>query len=145
MLLAATVLLAAAGTVDLSNRTEVRARDAQGQVPNPSLDLVDLPTARFALRDHTWDTTLDYSALAVLPDVQTTLQPQVVQFGDVGFHWHARHVRIGVVEYASYGEQNSAVLLGAAAAPAATPTPGVPTPPTAPHSHRGLPASNRRC
>jgi hypothetical protein len=138
MLLAATVILALAGTVDLSNRTEVRARDAQGAVPNPSFDLVDIPTAHLALRERTWDTGLNYSALAILPDAQTQLLPQVVQFGDVGIHWHDRRVRLGLAEYVGYGEQNSAVLLAAPAAPATPATPGIPPPPTAPPSVQAL-------
>jgi len=131
MLPAVTVLLAIAGTVDLSSRTEARARDAQGAVPNPSLDLVEIPTAHLALRERTWDTGLNYSALAVLPDVQTQLLPQIVQFGDVGVHWHDRRVRLGLAEYVGYGEQNSAVLLATPTGPVTPVTPGVPTPPTA--------------
>jgi hypothetical protein len=120
-----------AGTVDVSNRMELRGRvtetpptvlggalgatpTAVAALPNPGVDVVDVPSARVALRGHAWETTLDYSAFAILPDLETGEPvPQVLQTGAIGALWHDRTARLGLFEYAQYGEQNSAYLLGA--------------------------------
>jgi hypothetical protein len=134
-----------AGTVEVSNRTEVRVRHTQDVQPDRSFDVVDAPTARLDLSDRVYNHTLGYTAYLVAPDVQTGLSPQVTQSADVGTAWHDRRVRISLAEFASYGLQNTAYLLGgpvvsaptAQGAPAvgpAAPAPvGVPaqlTPPT---------------
>jgi hypothetical protein len=98
-----------AGTADLSNRTEVRGRDAQGVV---GVDLVDVPSARVDVTNRRWDYRLDYSVVAMLPDVELGISPQLMQLGDLGISWRNRRVRIGLTEYATYGEQNSSYLLG---------------------------------
>jgi hypothetical protein len=108
---AVVVLADYAGTVNLSNRTEVRGRHTQGADPDPSLDLVDIPAARIDIRAHRWNYSLGYSAAIVLPAVQEELVPQVLQFGDVGATFQYRRVRIGLAEYGGYGEQNSAHLI----------------------------------
>jgi hypothetical protein len=123
------------GTVDVSNRTEVRVRHTQDVVPDKSFDVVDAPTARVELEDRVWSHTLGYTALAAAPDVQAGLSPQLIQSADLGTAWHDRRVRIGVAEYAMYGELNTGFLLGgpptSAPTPAATPPPGPAAPPPA--------------
>lgn len=129
MPLAAALVLAApdfqgfAGTFDVSNRTEIRARATQGAPPpNPSFDLADGPMARVGVRDRRWEFTLGYSALALLPDVEVGISPQLLQSGDVRATWHNRRVRIGVSEFGTYGDLNSGYLLGGGPAPPIPPT-----------------------
>lgn len=133
MLQAAALLLYAdyAGTLDVSNRTEVRVRHTDGAAPDPSLDLVDTPIARLSVAAHQWEYTLGYSAVAVAPDVEAQVLPQLSQYGDVGASWHDRRVRIDVTEAASYGAQNPGLLLTLPAAATAN-APTTPPGPTAP-------------
>lgn len=107
-----------AGTADLSNHLEVRGRDTAGAL---GVDVVDVPSAHVALTNRRWEYLLDYSANAVLPDLELGVSPQLIQLGDVGVDWHDRRVRIGVTEYVSYGELNSGVLLGGAPTAAGPP------------------------
>jgi hypothetical protein len=137
-----------AGTVNLSDRIEVRGRHADNANPDPSLDLIDVPRARIDLRDHLWDYSLGYSAIIVFANAQEVgakqpaadanqptgatpagLSTQVLQSGDVSATWHDRRARLGVAEYGTYGYQNSALLLGAPVSTTGTPTPSsTPTP-----------------
>jgi len=124
MLFAAAYVLADtayAGTAALSNRVEVRARDTEGVL---GVDVVDVPTAHVDVTNRRWEYTLDYSANAVLPDLELGVSPQLLQLGALGVSWRNRRVRIGLTEYGSYGEQNSGYLLGGAPA-AAVPPPTV--------------------
>jgi len=112
-----------AGTAELSDRVEVRVRDTSGAV---GVDLVDLPAARIDITNRRWEYLLDYRVNAMLPDLQLGVSPQLLQMGDLGVSWRDRRIRVGITEYASYGQQNSAYLLvgtPAAAAPAPTVTP----------------------
>jgi hypothetical protein len=126
---AAALVLAApdfAATLDVSNRTEVRARGTQGAPPpNPSFDLVDTPLARLRASNRRLELTAGYSIMALLPDVETGVSPQLLQAGDVGVAWHDRRVTIRLTEAGQYGYQNSAYLLGggppAPAPPSTTP------------------------
>jgi hypothetical protein len=129
-MLAAVALFADyAGTVDLSNRTEVRGRHTENVDPDKSLDVVDVPTARIGLHDRRWDHGLGYSAVLVAPDAQAGLSPQLLQFGDVSTSWHDRRVRLTLSETGSYGESNPGYLLGGPplpTAPVALPGPAGP-------------------
>lgn len=112
-----------AGTTELSNRVEARGRDTAGSV---GVDLVDVPRAHIDVTNRRWEYLFDYVANAVLPDLELGVSPQLLQIADVGVAWRSRRIRVGVTEYATYGEQNSAYLLGGvptAAAPAPTLTP----------------------
>jgi hypothetical protein len=118
--LAVVVLADYAGTVELSNRTEVRGRhvtqslpaaSTAGQPPDPSMDLADSVLARISLKNHEWDHSLGYSAIGSFPDTELGVHPQLFQNGDIGTTWHTRQVQLTVAEYAGYGEQNSAYLL----------------------------------
>lgn len=112
-----------AGTLDVSNKTEIRARATQGAPPpNPSLDVADGPVARLRLTDRRWDFTLGYSALALLPDLEIGVSPQLLQSGDARVAWHDRHVSIRLSELATYGDLNSSYLLGGGPAPPVPPT-----------------------
>jgi hypothetical protein len=144
-----------AGTLDVSNRVEVRARVTENppanlppiqapvsslpvgtpitfgspvvatNLPNLGFDLVDIPTLRLDLKQYDWEYILDYSAFAILPDLELgPPTPQVLQSGDVGIIWQDRRVRLGLTQYGQYGEQNSAYL----ATPVTTGTSGT-TPP----------------
>jgi hypothetical protein len=125
MLFAAAYVLADtayAGTANLSNRSEVRGRDTSGVL---GVDLADVPSAHIGVTNRRWEYQLDYSANVILPDVEHGVSPQLLQLGDLGVSWHNRRVRIGLTEYATYGEQNSAYLLGGAPASAAVAPPTV--------------------
>jgi hypothetical protein len=132
MIPSAVVLADYAGTLDLSNRTEVRGRHTANAVPDTSLDLTDLATARLGLRDHRWNHGLGYTALLSAPDTQAGLSPQVMQMADVSTAWHDRLVRLGLAEYVSYGFTNTSYLFGGPPVPIVptTPTtgPAIPTP-----------------
>jgi hypothetical protein len=122
-----------AGTLVVSNRIELRGRETEAAppllgtaalgtglgttaatVPNPGIDLVDIPTAHLELKGHTWDTTLDYSAFAIIPDLETGRPiPEILHTAALGEVWHDRTVRLSLFEYAQYGEENPAYLLSA--------------------------------
>jgi hypothetical protein len=116
MLLAPWVLAATAavhlfadvsGTIDLSNRTEVRGRDTSpvGQgTPNPSLDLVDTASARLAMTNRRWAYNFDYSAMAMSLDAEQAITPQLLQTADASVAWHDRRVTLGFGEYAGFGQ-----------------------------------------
>jgi hypothetical protein len=112
----------AAGTLDVSNRSEVRVRDTESSpptTPNPSLDLADTITARIGLKSRQWTYTLGYSIAGTLPDVEqpSALAPLVLQSADTGLTWSGRRASLGVAEYVSYGFTNTATT---GAAPAVT-------------------------
>jgi hypothetical protein len=126
MLFAAAYVLADtayAGTATLSDRFEVRGRDTAGVL---GVDLADVPTAHLGVTNRRWEYTLDYSALAILPDVELGVSPQLLQSGDIGVSWRNRRVRIGLTEYATYGQSNSTYLLGGPATTVVQPV--TPTP-----------------
>src|SRR5437899_5093363 len=104
-----------AGTVNLSNRVEVRGRHTDNANPDPSLDLVDVPRARIDLKGHHWEYSLGYSAMIVLANAQEVAQrapaaqpsganqaagasipagfsAEALQSGDVSASWHDRRV-----------------------------------------------------
>ncbi len=126
--LAAHVLGDAAGTLDLSDRLEVRGRNTQFSagpiIPNPSLDLVDTATARLGLVAPRWAYTFGASTVAMLPDIEAFVTPMVIQSGDAGVTWHDREVTIGLAEYGAYGLINSI-----ATGPLVAPTSGAAPPP----------------
>jgi hypothetical protein len=117
-----------AGTFDLSNRAEVRGRTTQSTPsyggPNPSLDLADTPSLRLNLSTRSWEGTLGYSAMILVPDAEVGITPTLIQSGDVGTTWHERQVTLGVAEYVVYGSINSATT-----GPLGTPTTGAAPPP----------------
>lgn len=112
-----------AGTANVSNRVEVRGRETNGVA---GVDFVDVPSAHIDVTNRRWEYLLDYAANAMLPDLELGVSPQLLQLADVGVAWRSRRVRISFTEYASYGEQNSAYLLGGG------PTAAVPTPTVTP-------------
>jgi hypothetical protein len=138
-----------AGTVVVTNRIELRGRETETPavagaplgitattLPNPGVDLVDVPTAHMELKGHEWNTTLDYSAFAIIPDLETGRPiPEVLQMATVGEAWHDRTVRLALFEYAQYGEENSAFLFSPANG-SSNPL----TPPGAPAPATGSPA-----
>jgi hypothetical protein len=80
-------------------------------VGNPGYDLVDIPTLRIDMKEHEWESILDYSPFIILPDLELGFQtPQVLNSADLGVFWHDRRVRLGLVEYGQYGEENSLYL-----------------------------------
>lgn len=101
------VVADAAGTIDLSNRTDVRARITQNATtPNPGYDIVDTPMIRLDLATHQWAYSAGYSAMVSAIDIETPTPPLVVQSADVGATWHNRLARLSLAEYGSYGQTN---------------------------------------
>lgn len=132
------LLADAAGTIDLSNHTEVRGRSAQGVIPNPSLDLLDTATARLGLTTHEASFRIGYSATVLDVDAELFNPPLFLQTGDVGASWRRQEMSLGASEFASYGVENSASFGPLPAAPGASALPpptneaagSAPTPPS---------------
>jgi hypothetical protein len=120
-LLVTPALLAAPyrGTVDLSDRTELRGGQF-GLPTDPALNAETVPSIALSLETHTSGLTLSYAPRLALTDLQLGVYPSVLQNGFVDMSWHARNVRISLSEYASYGTLNYSTLqLPASAAPGA--------------------------
>ena len=114
-MIGALVLVAAyAGTVELSERTEVRARVVQGFPV--AYDAVTTPTARALLSDRRWSYTASYSPTLSLQDLQASVTPLVLNVGTLAAAWRERTARLTLREDASYGSQNTAVVTLLAAA-----------------------------
>jgi hypothetical protein len=131
------VLADYSGTLDSSNRTEVRGRTTQGVTttptqggtssptpagpPNPSLDVADIATILLRARSRASELSLGYTVLGILGDVEVGGgAPQAIQSADARASWHERRVRVELGESGQYGVLNSAYLL-------ATPAPATPT------------------
>jgi hypothetical protein len=139
----ATAVLAAdvAATLDLSDRSEVRARatppfgtsgaaaPAAGTAA-VGVDVVTRPEAHLAAKDRRWDYNLGYSLSLIAPDLETAFTPQVLQLGSASIAWHDRLVRVAVAQDVTYGIENSALLLPTT--PTAPTTPATPTTPAQP-------------
>jgi hypothetical protein len=128
----ATLALAAdiAATLDLSDRTEVRARSLQqggttttgapGTAPL-GVDVATVGDARLLATDRRWDYSVAYSATLIAPDLELGFTPQALQLASVAATWHDRLVRITVREDATYGIENSAFLIPTQIPQATTP------------------------
>jgi hypothetical protein len=131
----ATAVLAAdyAATLDLSDRTEVRARSTQ-QISAPAdqpispqtsvlgIDLYTQPQARLLISDRVLDWLVVYTPWLMLPDVELGVTPQLFQVGSASVAWHDRFVRLTLGEDGSYGLINSAYITPAQAVPGQPPT-----------------------
>lgn len=98
----------AAGTLNLSDQTEVRVRSSQGVVPNPALDLANTATGRVNLTDRLWTFSLAYSANLLEADAELAPAPSLLQLGHLGATWADRTVTLGIAEDGTYGLLNSA-------------------------------------
>ncbi len=144
------VLIAAQyiGTLEVGNRTEVRARATQTETPGVppqgvvyGVDLMEQPAVHARLTDRRWEYDLAYTPMLTLPDVengiQLTLSPpldatnasQLLQIGRAGVAWHDRIVRLSVTEDVTYGSFNSANLVPLAQASQAATSTGAGAPP----------------
>src|SRR5579863_1441809 len=117
----ATAVLAAdyAATMDLSGRSEIRARTTQ-QISVPTdqpiptqttpfgLDVYTLLQVRLHVDDRVWEWLVVYSPWLMLPDLELGVTPQVFQVGGGSVAWHDRLVRLTIGEDGSYGQINSA-------------------------------------
>ncbi len=127
------------GTLDVANRTEVRGRITEGFQQNPGIDVVDSPSARVRIANRDWEHSAGYTPFLIVPDLELGWQPQFLHAGDLATAWHDRHVRLGLAEFVTYGQQNSAFLPtvptgpvgpGGATGPSGPSTPTGPTGPT---------------
>ena len=112
-----------AGSAEFANRVELRGRDTQGAA---GVDAVDVPSAHVGVSTRRWDYLLDYSAVAMLPDLQLGVSPQLLQIGDLGATWRSHRVKIGLTEYGTYGQENSGYLIGGPSTTVGQPTPTAP-------------------
>jgi hypothetical protein len=141
------VVLAAdyAGTLEVAERTEVRARATQqtgSASPPGGVDVLAQPQLRAHADDRRWELTLGYMPSLTLTDLEASASALVLHTGGAAVRWHDRSVRVGLTEDAVYGTFNSANLVAPnaptqvsnapAAAPAAPPTAIQPTPPPTP-------------
>lgn len=108
MIAAALVLAAYAGTVEVADRTEIRARVTQ-DLPL-AFDAVTIPSARVAITDRRWSYTAGYAPTLTLQDMQASLTPVVLHTGSLGVAWHDRIARVTLREEATYGKQNTTNL-----------------------------------
>jgi hypothetical protein len=131
----ATAVLAAdyAATLDLSDRSEVRARTTQQLSAPPDqpippqltplgIDVYSLLQARLHVDDRVWEWVVGYAPWIMLPDLELGVTPQVYQVGSASVAWHDRLVKVTLGEDASYGQINSAYLTPAAVVPGQPPT-----------------------
>lgn len=93
-----------AGTIGLSDRTEVRVR-FQGSTPvAAALDLDTAPEARLMLATSRMRYTLAYAPRLTLWDATGVgRQPTVLQGGAARIEWHGRDARLTLDQSASYG------------------------------------------
>jgi hypothetical protein len=108
MIAAALVLAAYAGTVEVADRTEIRARATQG-LP-VAFDAVTIPSARAAILERQWSYTGLYAPTLTLQDMQASVTPVVLHAGSLAVAWHDRIARVTLREEATYGRQNTANL-----------------------------------
>lgn len=107
-------------TLDVAERTEVRARTTQVVQSTPgtsaapatlAFDLFAQPRAALNVRDRVWHFTLSYSPAFTAPDLLgESPSLQLFHMASAGVSWHERRVRLSLFEDASYGALNSAYL-----------------------------------
>lgn len=118
-----------AGTLTVSDRSEVRLRLYQGET-QPGVDTVNAPGVRLDMAGERVSYSLAYSPSLTLVDMELGLDPLVFQTVSAGMSWLvARHFRLSLGEDASYGLQNY-TFLTPTAAPTAVPGAPPPTTPT---------------
>jgi hypothetical protein len=152
-----------AGTLVLSDRSDVRARVTQqtgaqaGVVavgtaggstttpvvvpnggPTVGVDVETKPYAALQLTDRRWNFRLEYGPSLTLPDLELGVSPQFYQTGVAGIEWHSREVKLSLNETGSYGDLNSGYLFQPNQNSTA---PGAATPP--PNQAGGTPPSNQ--
>ncbi len=133
-MLAPIVLFAdCAGTLDVGDATEVRARTTQqstsgaggGATTGAGLDVYTQPTLTAHLTDRIWAYDITYRPSFTFQDLQSSSQLLAIHTGNATVAWRERRVRLSLGEDASYGSYNSANILppSGPSASAGTPTP----------------------
>src|SRR3954469_13337962 len=104
MLRALFIALDLAGSLQVSDRTELRAR-APGTPPSAaSVDAETTATLRLTLASPRWRYTLGYTPRLTLLDATTArAQPTLFHGGEARVEWLGRHAQISLEETASYG------------------------------------------
>jgi hypothetical protein len=103
MLAALLIALDLAGAVEVSDRTELRAR-VPGTNAAASADVETDLTARLSLASRRWTYTLEYSPRLTLWDVTSAaVQPTLFNGGDARVEWLHRGARLSLEESAGYG------------------------------------------
>ena len=142
MLPTAVLIADYAGTLEVLDRSEARARttkafssasgQTQAQDVTFGVDLFTQPLVRARVTDRHWDYTLGYMPSFTLPDIEGGLSFQSLHVGTASIGWRDRGVRIAVTEEASYGSFNSAYLAQPAqSAPSSQPAQGTTATPQA--------------
>jgi hypothetical protein len=124
-----------AGTIQVSDRAEVRVRVTQTQTapgapaqpPQSGFDLDDTAVLAVSADNREWKFTAAYSPQLTLQNVQAGFgaqnEPLVLQTATGVAAWHARETRLALSEAVTYGHYNSAYLFQAGAT-SATGSPG---------------------
>jgi hypothetical protein len=114
MLTALAIPLDLAGSVTLSDRTEVRAR-APGTYGAASVDLETVVKGELTLRSRRFRLALGYSPRLTIWDAGTpAVQPTVTHTGEARAEWIGRRTQLSLEQVASYGGTN---LAASSAAP----------------------------
>jgi hypothetical protein len=109
MLTALAIPMDLAGSVTLSDRTEIRA-SAPGTYGPASVDVETVITGGLTLRSRRFRFALGYSPHLTIWDVGTAAaQPTVAHTGQARAEWIGRRARLSLEEVGSYGGMNLAV------------------------------------
>jgi hypothetical protein len=115
-------LAALAGTLEVSDRSELRLRYPGIQPGAASFDVETDPDALLTLASHTTTLRLEYAPQLVAWDLNIVgLEPSYLNRGTARAEWRARHLTLSLTEMAAYGSQSFASLAltpGADGAPA---------------------------
>jgi hypothetical protein len=143
-----------AGTIQVSDRAEVRVRVTQTQTapgapaqpPQSGFDADDQAVVVVSADNREWRFSAAYSPQLTLQNVQEGISPQneplLLQSATGVAAWHARETRLSLSEAVTYGHFNSAYLFQAGAT-SATGSPGMIATPTTPVGGASTPAQTQ--
>lgn len=104
-------LAALAGTLEVSDRSELRLRYPGVQPGAASIDVETDPDALLTLASHTSTLRIEYAPQLVAWDLNIVgLQPSYLNRGTARGEWRARHLTLSLSETAAYGAQSFASL-----------------------------------
>jgi hypothetical protein len=112
---------AARGTLDLTDRTEVRVRDS-GQPSDPALDLINEPGFRLGVETARSRYNFGYSARYTLMNAQIELKPALMNEAFMRAQWSAsRRTKLTLTQDGSWGRQSFVAMVVTPTAPSAAP------------------------
>jgi hypothetical protein len=114
------VAAAVSGTVDLSDRSELRVRDSNEPI-GPTLDLETTPAVTARLRARAWALELGYAPRFLLRQIDHGPQAEALHSGSLGATYRFRGGEVSVRSEGSYGTQSFTALTAAPDASGALP------------------------